>query len=483
MKTYIIFDTNILHRSKYSDYSKFAFPQIYDDIRGKIERYELEEKFEVFVPEITINELFQQQIESFEEIFCALKEKYDSCKQLYGLDLIIKEDFDYRTELEARKTQYLSHNRVLLLPVCSENRFSSIVNRALNKHAPFLGARGNSDKGFKDAVIWESILEFALRNNGEYILITHDKGFKEYLTSEFKAVTGHKIEIINKDEISFLDTKIETLSNEQSIRSKWEAINHELLEEGLLDKLIKFIKSEELDLIEVNGLKCNVAEIHIIKDIIDLNEIGIDSFRFKLKGHFLVDKFAIPIVFEMDIIVVLDIHRLNVLRMELDNIEGHLSSGDLLLININKFIYTPYESNDLDDFEDNSDDISEVVATRYTKPADSIITTDNANKPTVEDNKSGIEIYQKSILNYVDILSKKNVSYSDELVFSLIDVLNENATVDWLQFESKKSRMRLAIKGLLKSTKANIPSLEELVEQITQQAVKDYELFLETNRI
>ena len=469
-----------MHRSKYSDYSKFVFPQIYDDIRGKIERNDLEEKFEVFVPEISINELLQQQIESFEEVFSTLKEKYECCKQLYGLDLLIKEDFDYRTELEARKTQYLSHNRVLLLPVCSESRFSSIVNRALNKHAPFLGTKGSSDKGFKDAVIWESVLEFGLRNKGDYILITHDKGFKESLTSEFKALTGQTIEIINRDEISFLDTKIETLSNERTIRSKWEAINHELLEEGLLDNLIKYFKSEKFAVVEVNGLKCNVAELQIIKDIVDLNEVGIDSFRFKLKGHLIVDKFALPILFVMDIIVAIDIHKLNVLRMELDNVEGNLSSGDALSISINKFVFTPYESNDNDD-EYNL----QVGATKHTKLVDSIVTAGNTIKPTIEKKSISIEleIFQKSTSIYVDILSKGNVSFSDELVFSLIEVLNKNATVDWLKFESKLSRMRLAVKGLLKSTEADLPSLEELVELITEQAVKDYELYVEENQI
>ncbi|MED4754994.1 PIN domain-containing protein [Brevibacillus choshinensis] len=481
LKTYIFFDTNILHRSKFGDFSNFAFPQIYDDIRGKIERYELEDRFEIYVPEISINELMQQQIEAFEEIFSTLQEKYEACKQLYGLELVIKEGFDYRTELDARKEQYLTHNRVMLLPICSESRFSSIVNRALNKNAPFAGTRGNSDKGFKDAVIWESLLEFAMENEGDYIFITHDKGFKAFLTSEFKSVTGQRIEIINRDEISIIDGKIEELSNERSIRSKWQAINNALLNEGLLDKLIKYIYKEELTHVDVNGLKCSVAEAYINGDIIDLNEVGTDSFRFKLNGHITADKFALPIIFEMDIIVVIDIQRLIVLSMELENIDGYLSSGDALLIKINKFKFNPYSSGNLDYLDDSGSNDFEAELTEEAESALAEVSMDKVPRTTIETKKTTseeTEIFQSFTSNYVEILSNARVNFSDESVFSLIEVLNKNATVDWVQFESKVSRMRLSIKSVLKSITTDKSSLEEVVEQIIQQATKDYILYV-----
>lgn len=44
------------------------------------------------------------------------------------------------------------------------NRFESIVNRAFSKLPPFEGKDKKSDKGFKDAFVWESVLEFALKH-------------------------------------------------------------------------------------------------------------------------------------------------------------------------------------------------------------------------------------------------------------------------------------------------------------------------------
>lgn len=474
MKTYIIFDTNILFRSRYNDFSDFSFPSIYDEIRGKIERYELEDRFEVYVPEISIAEIFQQQFDAFQVNLSNIKENYRPCKQLYGIDLIIKEDYDYHFELQARKEQYLNHNKVKVLPICSESRFSSIVNRALTKNAPFSGEKGNADKGFKDAVIWESILEFALENKGEYFFITHDKGFKQSLVSEFCDVTNQNISFISKDEINKIDQIIETLSNERSVSSRREVINKLLITENYLDILLDKFKESAINRLDINGLGCNLIESNINKEIIGLNEIGTNLFRFKLKGQFVVNIFSVPILFEADILIEFDEQYEIIQGMELDGIEGSLLTGEKLQIVIEKFKVDMFvfESDfHLDDSNNIVEEEDEVIINKD-KSIQGFDTT-TTNKSTEEK----LVIYQEYEQNYRKILKDTGVIFTEELMESFIATLNKNATVDWTAFESKISRMRLSIKSILKKIVAEDTLLEEVVDKTIQQAISDYQIF------
>ncbi len=179
VKTYIIFDTNILYMRDYKDFSVFKFKSIYDEVQGKIERSNVIDRFELRIPEITIKELFKQQLQSYSTHVETMKNSYLKFEQIYDIDLKIDENFDYENFLEKKKEQYISSNAISILPICREEKFVRIVERALNKEAPFEGKDKQSDKGFKDALIWESLLEFAEMNDGEYIFFTADKGFKK----------------------------------------------------------------------------------------------------------------------------------------------------------------------------------------------------------------------------------------------------------------------------------------------------------------
>lgn len=77
-------------------------------------------------------------------------------------------------------------NEVIEVPIASNNRFESIVNRAFSKLPPFEGKDKKSDKGFKDALLWESVLEFALKHrNSKIIYYSKDNAFGEFLLKEF----------------------------------------------------------------------------------------------------------------------------------------------------------------------------------------------------------------------------------------------------------------------------------------------------------
>ena len=61
------------------------------------------------------------------------------------------------------------------LPIPNNKCFTRIVERAFEKKAPFEGKEKNSDKGFKDVLIWESILELVEINpKSEIIFYSQD---------------------------------------------------------------------------------------------------------------------------------------------------------------------------------------------------------------------------------------------------------------------------------------------------------------------
>lgn len=179
MKTYIIFDTNILFTRDYKDFSIFEFNSVYDEVQGKIERNDVIDRFELRVPEITVKELFKQQLQSYNSNIETIKNSYSKFDKIYEVGLQIDEKFDYENFLEKKKDQYIAHRGIKILSICKEEKFVRIVERALNKEAPFEGKDKKSDKGFKDALIWESILEFAEENEGKYIFLRLIKVLKK----------------------------------------------------------------------------------------------------------------------------------------------------------------------------------------------------------------------------------------------------------------------------------------------------------------
>lgn len=99
------------------------------------------------------------------------------------------------------KEQLLSGQiTVAELSLPTEKRFASITNRAFEKQPPFLGVDKESDKGFKDALLWESILE--LKSNkpqSKIIFYSKDNDFCDALTNEFQKLFNDEIFICKNE--------------------------------------------------------------------------------------------------------------------------------------------------------------------------------------------------------------------------------------------------------------------------------------------
>lgn len=214
-KTAIIFDTNFI-----INYDK-NLDEVVELFRNK--------GYKVFVPQIVIDERIYQ--------ICRKEYKqYDKIDQFYSEHKKYFKQFECRFTYEEREKyiklkmqdNYSKLFNNLIIPYnTTETLFKTTLERAYKKIPPFV--ESESDRGFKDTLIWLSIIEyFKTVDIDSIVLLTDDKGFGNnyaYLKQEFMNNTGKSIEI---EKSSFYTDMIKEEQKENIIQH-----NHEISEEEL----------------------------------------------------------------------------------------------------------------------------------------------------------------------------------------------------------------------------------------------------------
>jgi len=191
----VFFDSNVLFSENCFDYSKSWIIQrmeAYSDLAEYADAYD-DMKF--VIPEVVVEEIHRSQCEKY-------KNKTDDLKRIVLPDWKFEHNLsvtNYRKWLDdhfdthcKRGSFGMTQFTVASIP---ETCFKSVVKRALAKKAPFEGKNKASDKGFKDALIWETLLQYKRDNKmDEIVLITKDdrlsaKSIKEEFENEFNGET------------------------------------------------------------------------------------------------------------------------------------------------------------------------------------------------------------------------------------------------------------------------------------------------------
>ena len=185
---FLIFDTNILFQSykNHADFTHFSLNSVFQEAIGMVNQLDIYENVEIAISSVVWNELKKQIIAAHEERIIEF-EKWNFPE--YAVKKLPVEDYSIYIEKridEYKKSISSGINKIIELPIPTEKRFEKIVKRAFEKEAPFEGKDKKSDKGFKDVLIWESILELTEDNpKAQIIFYSEDKGFKEKLVTEF----------------------------------------------------------------------------------------------------------------------------------------------------------------------------------------------------------------------------------------------------------------------------------------------------------
>lgn len=192
---FVIFDTNVLYHAydKKADFSSFSFNSTFENIIGFVNQLDIYEHVVMLIPTVVWMEMERQIIEAHRLKLKEFREK--TAKQCFP-EIIVEDkgDINYAEYIHSIIEEYRGSlssdiNKVVELQVASEVRYQSIVRRAFAKRPPFEGKDKKSDKGFKDALLWESILEFmAGHDSAKIIFYSKDNIFGNELESEFSDI-------------------------------------------------------------------------------------------------------------------------------------------------------------------------------------------------------------------------------------------------------------------------------------------------------
>lgn len=187
-KKALIFDTNfIIEHSK--------------DLETVVKK--LSKSYEVFVTQLSIDERISQQ-------YLELKGKYDKVQKLVSevqafakVEIIIEfnDACNLMKDGVQNKYNHLFENKIIPFSKSEEN-YSIIIDRVYKKIPPFIN--GTSDKGFKDTILWLSLIDYFSNNKNfkSVVFVSNDHGFTENietLEKEFLDKTFLEIEIKNND--------------------------------------------------------------------------------------------------------------------------------------------------------------------------------------------------------------------------------------------------------------------------------------------
>lgn len=218
-KILIIPDSNYLFvnfKSK-ADFREFSFNHNFIELVQIIEKNNLYDKCVIGLSEVVLEELLIQRIEAYNE-------QIDKMKQLainyvfphLSFDTASFSNFKYIDFLTKVRSEYLNTIKSKLiefidLPIPNQIRFTSIIRRAFEKRPPFEGVKGKSDKGFKDALLWESILDIKLSSDYSNVIVcTSDERMQNIeLIKEFNDINKNiNIEMVNPQALNMILNKL-----------------------------------------------------------------------------------------------------------------------------------------------------------------------------------------------------------------------------------------------------------------------------------
>lgn len=176
---YIVLDSNILHIDYKNKFfmKSLSFPEHVNNlIKMKRQGY-LGDSVEILIPEVVVREVIRQRIEACESLIIEVDKMRRSISGYGTIDFGVTLK-DYRIDADKQFFEWMAKNDIKIIPVCDEKYFSQIVDDALEKKPPFEGKEKQSDKGFKDVLIFYSMMSFAKKNTGMFYFWSKDNMFK-----------------------------------------------------------------------------------------------------------------------------------------------------------------------------------------------------------------------------------------------------------------------------------------------------------------
>ena len=264
-KVNIYFDTNSLeirHSGNALFLSELAIQKDYFELEKIIVDWNLQDKVKICIPEIVWLEIKKHLKDCFISTKQSMEDKIKEYRKTFGSTIEINYEFkeavlDYEQYLEEITNNFLSNPlvsaQIISCPKDNET-VSKIITKAMHTTPPFVkvkkGSKEYTDAGFRDALIYETLLCDSENNLG--ILISNDTDFNELFEKTSpnlllcKSVKEAIEKIVYNFDILTVDV-IEAKIKDNEYLLKWILLdvgfNQE--DEYRFDKIIKLEKVDE----------------------------------------------------------------------------------------------------------------------------------------------------------------------------------------------------------------------------------------------
>lgn len=226
LKTIIILDTNIFSAGRKT-------PPKLKTLKDTVHNYK--ELGEVYVPQTALDEATVHYYTFLTETIISRLENYtflyDSIDLKYNLS-----EINYTQSYESiyQTISQVFENKII--PLESIN-YHDVYMRALRSEPPFVSGETNGDSGFKDTLIWLSILNYDYEKYDKVIFVTSDPDFQKKKNQDLlqkKFFQEHKIELKIREKL-WQENKETTNKQEKTSTEKIEVENEDSSMEKLLE--------------------------------------------------------------------------------------------------------------------------------------------------------------------------------------------------------------------------------------------------------
>lgn len=196
MKSKIVFDSNFLWKNHSNNIGE-VFNSNLENIIDFVDKHNKEDII-VSIPEVVIEERLTQQAE---QVYSLIENTNKAVSELekIGVKIVLPKKIpEIRVSIKKKTIKYLLDKNVETISVPKLDQ-DSLLKRAYERTHPFT----KSDKGFKDTLLWLSILEDARLNpKTDYLLCTKNKEDFDLgkLSKEFNIVSKAKLLIVDSSQ-------------------------------------------------------------------------------------------------------------------------------------------------------------------------------------------------------------------------------------------------------------------------------------------
>ncbi len=285
-KTLIILDTN---QAWNTGYVGFELGGEYIRIKQFIIENGLGNQVHIAISKYVLEEVKEQKIGGYKKDVSRHKETTRKLASLGVIQVHDVDDVNIEELLDVQMAEFLAKESLTVLNLADEDRgkvLETIALRAIKKKPPFKVSGKHSDSGFKDVLIWETIMNSnaEISTHENVFLCSNDEGFSG-CKKEFEDIYNKNFDIFTS--VDFLLEKLKSIySDVIDNKEVFSYANSEYFSE----QVVGFIKDARV-WPDFDGNERNIVEVRMMEKCVSLekneeaDDEGIWHVSYRITSH------------------------------------------------------------------------------------------------------------------------------------------------------------------------------------------------------